>query len=134
MFTALAHKIVDSDNSDESDFSSESSDDKWSDYGTSSSSEEDQRTRMPKKYRQVKEPKKKKSTKDKKEKSFADTLIYLDLTNVQLDEDKNHVSPNATENELAEITQKFLLNNLLNSCEFKKKIYTPDFKAKENEM
>lgn len=77
---------------------------------------------------------KKKSTTGKKEKSFADKLVYLDLTNLEIDEDKNHISPNATEEELTEITQKFLFDNILDSCEFKKKIYQPDYKKKENDM
>lgn len=116
------NRIIDSDSS--ADFSDAQSDNTWSSNGSgydSSSSENEKEN--------IGGRRTKKATTSK---SFADTLIYLDLTNVEADVDPDHSSPNATPEELEKITKSLLIDNFLDSCEFKKKVYQPN-PAKKNE-
>lgn len=122
----LAYKIID-DESDSStdDFTDALSDDSWSNKGSecdSTSSDEDANEIGP-----GRRPKKGTTNK-----SFADKLIYFDLTSVEADIDPEHDCPNATAEALEEITRSLLITNILDSCEFKKKVYQTN-PAKDDE-
>lgn len=71
-------------------------------------------------HKNTKSTQKKTLGKPKNQRNFSDDLIYLDLTTNEALTDDEHVDPIASEQDLNEITRKFL-----GSCEFNKMPYVP---------